>query len=75
MSNRFPPARPLSMTALTLHGQRIVVAATHLDGVGASPSLLLQGGLWRVEISPYEARRVEAFVRAWWGPLRGGDSR
>jgi hypothetical protein len=53
------------MTAWTIHGQSIVVAAAHREA-GAPPVLMLQGGIWRIEIDQQEAERVAAFLAAWW---------
>ncbi len=63
-----PYVRPLSMTVRTKAGQSIAVAATFPDGAQAPPVLMVQGGLWRIEIPEEEAQRLVAFVAQWWAP-------
>ncbi len=62
------PARilPLSMTVQTTTGQQIVIAATHSAGRDEPPRLLVQGGVWRVELPEGEVDRLRDFIAGWW---------
>lgn len=60
-----PIARPLSIDLPARDGHRITVAASHATR-DAPPVLLLQGGMWRIEMDREAARGLRRFIEAWW---------